>query len=1012
MLAIRMMIAVFFMGVGTMIANAQTFTVKGTVRDNTGEALIGTSVAVKGGGSGGAITDINGRYSIDVPNGNAILVFSFLGYITQEKAVNNQSAVDVTMAENSQILDEVVVTALGIVKKEKSLTYSTQIVDAKELTRAKDPNLINALVGKTAGVKINRSASGLGGSVKVIIRGERSASGGNQPLYVIDGVPISGGSNSSVATTIGGNNDSANRDSGDGISNLNPDDIESMNILKGPAAAALYGSSAANGVIVITTKKGKAGRTDIAFSSNTTWETAAYGIPEFQNSYTGVTSSWGGKINGSPDYTKDFFNTGMTTINSLTLSKGTDQQQTYFSYANTYGKGILGVNKLSKHNLNFRETSNFFDNKLTVDANINLIYQKGKNRATPGGYYMNPLVGLYRFPRGGVEGGESFDYYKKNYTRFDIERNMTLQNWYKKPDSFEENPYWLINKIPNEDERFRAIANLNLSLKLNENFTLSARGKADVTADNYELKAYAGIDESIATGSNGRYIVSESNDMNLYGDVLLTYLQQLGKLSVNATLGSSINDSRGRSMGMDSFGGGLYNPNIFSIGNINLNSSRPSLGKSHSQSQAVFFAGQLGFSDWLFLDVTARNDWTSSLAYTDYVDKGFFYPSIGLTYLLNESLKLPQWVNLGKVRGAWSKVGNGLPNYRSNPLNTVGNNGVINYNTTTPFSELKPEMTTSIEMGTEWRLFANRLEFDFTYYKTNTRNQLFSLSAPSGSKYTTYYVNAGNIQNKGMEVVLSGSPILKNDFRWKTGLNYSQNDNKIIELAEGLDIIRMGSGSNNYEMRLTPGGSFGDLFGRAFLRDEQGVIQYDSRDIPRADGSDYKKLGNATPDFNLGWQNTITYKDFSLYFLIDGSFGGEAISLTQADLDQYGVTKATGDARNRGHVTLEGKEINDVERFYTTIGGRSGITEYYVNDATNIRLRELSIGYTLPGKLLGNSHIKNIDLSLIGRNLFFLLNKAPYDPDGTLSVGNSLQGVDVFGLPSTRSIGFNIKVNF
>jgi TonB-linked SusC/RagA family outer membrane protein len=1011
-LALRMIIIFFLMGIGTVIGNAQTITIKGTVTDNTGEALIGTSVSLKGTTSNGAITDINGHYSIDVPDGNAVLVFSFLGYITQEKTVGNQRTVDVILAENSQLLDEVVVTALGILKKEKSLTYSTQIVDGKELTRAKDPNMINSLIGKTAGVRINKSAGGLGGSVKVIIRGERSTSGSNQPLYVIDGVPISGGSNSSVATTIGGNNDSANRDSGDGISNLNPDDIESMNILKGPAAAALYGSSAANGVIVITTKKGKAGRTDIAFSSNTTWETAAYGIPEFQDSYTGVTSSWGSKINGSPDYTKDFFNTGITTINSLTLSSGTDIHQTYFSYANTYGKGIIEHNNLSKHNLNFRETAKFFDNKLTVDANVNLIYQKGKNRATPGGYYMNPLVGLYRFPRGGVEGGESFNYYKENYAVHNIERNMLLQNWYRKPDSFEENPYWLINKIPTEDERYRAIANVSAAFKFNDHFTLTARGKADVTADNYELKAYAGIDESISTGSNGRYITSESNDMSLYGDILLTYSQQFGDFAVNATLGSSINDSRGKSMGIDSYGGGLYNPNVFSIGNVNLNASRPSLGKSHTQSQAVFFAGQLGFRDWLFLDLTARNDWTSSLAFTNYIDKGFFYPSVGLTWVLNESLQLPEWINLGKVRGAWSQVGNGLPNYRSNPLNSIGNNGTVSYNTSTPFSELKPEMTTSIEMGTEWRFFGSRLEFDFTYYKTNTRNQLFSLSAPSGSKYTTYYVNAGNIENKGVEIVLAGSPILKNDFRWKTGVNYSFNNNKIIELAEGLDIIRMGSGSNNYEMRLAPGGSFGDLFGRAFLRDEQGEIQYDSRGIPRADGSDYKKMGNATPDFNLGWQNTFTYKDFSLYFLLDGRFGGEVISLTQADLDQYGVTKTTGDARDRGYVFLEGKEINDIERFYTTIGGRSGVTEYYVSDATNIRLRELSIGYSLPGRLLGNSHIKNIDLSLIGRNLFFLLNKAPYDPDGTLSVGNSLQGVDVFGLPSTRSIGFNIKVNF
>ncbi|MDH6358250.1 SusC/RagA family TonB-linked outer membrane protein [Parabacteroides sp. PF5-9] len=1040
--AVRSLCFVFVLSGGTAMANTvindeiipvvgnevltvsqQAVTVTGTVTDELGDPMPGVNVVVKGT-TNGTVTGMNGEYSLNVSNSNAILAFSFLGYTTTEMPVGNQRVINVQMGEDVARIDEVVVTALGIVKKEKSLTYSTQIVDGDELTRAKDPNMINSLAGKTAGVQINKSASGLGGSVKVVIRGNRSVSGSNQPLYVIDGVPINSSSNNQTATTLGGQNDAGNRDGGDGISNLNPDDIESMNILKGPAAAALYGSSAANGVVVITTKKGRTGRTEITFNSNTTWENAVHGIPEFQSSYGGTTTSWGKKpdtdeyikINGSPDYTKDLFKTGFTTINSLALSAGSETMQTYFSYANTYGTGVIDNGKLSKHNFNFRETASFFDKRLTADANINLLYQNVENRPSPGGFYMNPLVGVYRFPRGGVYGGESFAYYKENYQYMDTGRNMYLQNWYTEPTTFEQNPFWLINKTPNEDERYRTIANLTLSYKINDHFTIQGRGNADFITDNYEMKMYAGTTPSLAGGTNGRYLVSESNSLSLYGDAMLTYQQSFKDFTVNATIGASIKDDKGKSLGLDSRPGGLYNPNLFTVGNMDLNGGSPSMNKYHAQEQAVFFAGQVGFRDWLFLDVTARNDWTSTLAFTKYKNKGFFYPSVGLTYVINESLELPEFINLGKIRGAWSKVGNGLPRYRSNPLNSVGSGGVISYNSTAPFSELKPEMTTSIEVGTEWRLFGSRLEFDFTYYKTNTKNQLFSLSAPSGSKYTTYYMNAGNIQNQGIEIVLGGSPVWVGDFRWKTGVNFSLNRNKVKELVKELPDYYFnigGGGSNSYTMRLEEGGSFGDFYGRTFKRDEAGTIQYDDKGLPIPEMKDLMKLGNTSPDFNLGWQNTFTYKDFSLYFLIDGRFGGEVLSLTEAELDKYGVSKITGIDRDRGGVRFDGKVFENVDAFYNKVGGRDGITEHYVYSATNIRLRELSIGYSLPRSIINSiGFIKGANISLIGRNLFFFKNDAPYDPDGSLSVGNSLQGVDVFGMPSSRSFGFNLKVNF
>ncbi len=990
--------------------------VTGVITDTNNEPIPGAIVMVKGTNIG-AVTDMDGKYAIEVPSSNSILVYSFMGYLTVENVIGNQRVINVSLKEDVHAIDEVVVTALGIAKKEKSLTYSTQVVNGDELIRAKDPNMMNALAGKTAGVQINKSSGGLGGSTKVVIRGSRSLNGSSQPLYVIDGIPYGSSVSANVLTTTGGSANDPNLDRGDGISNLNPDDIESMNVLKGAAAAALYGSSAANGVIIITTKKGKEGRASITFNSSTTFDRAVYGRPEFQNNYTGKTESWGGKINGSPDYLDEYFRTGVTTINSLSLSMGSDVMQTYFSYANTYGKGVVENNSLVKHNFNFRETANFFNKKLTVDANINAMYQRANNRIATGGYYMNPLVGLYHFPRGGVEGGESFDYYKKNYQVLDPGRNMMTQNWYGGSNEYDQNPFWLINKAPNGDERYRATFSLSLKYKFNDHFSLQARGNADFISDRNFLKEYAGTSPLIA-GVNGRYQAGESTGLTTYGDLLFTYQQQFDDFSFNASVGTSIDDYYGKGTGFDSGGTGLlYLPNIFVMQNVDLKNGVLSDWKTHTQSQSVFFTGQVGFRDMVYLDITGRNDWTSSLAFTKYKDKGFFYPSVGLTWLLNETFKLPAWINLGKVRGAWSEVGSGLGAYTSHHLNSVGNGGTVNFNTTAPFEDLHPERTRSIEVGTEWRFFDSRLEFDFTYYKSNTTNQLFTPQAPSGSEWNYYHLNAGDVQNTGVEIMLGATPVMTKDFRWKTNVNYSHNKNLIKKLPT--EFPRFTVGGNDVMYYLEEGGSFGDFYANSFERDEQGKIKFITDDkggeLPVVNKNEVKKLGNPTPDFNLSWGNTLTWKDFSLYFLIDGRFGGDVFSMTQADLDYYGVSKISGDARDRGYVMLEGHKIgkDDIEAFYKLVGNRNGCAEYYVYDATNIRLRELSLSYSLPKSLLNKQgFIKDAQISLIGRNLFFFKNNAPYDPDALMSTNNNLQGVDAFGLPTNRSFGINVKFNF
>lgn len=522
--------------------------VSGVVVDKNNEPVIGANILVKGT-TNGTITDIDGKYTLDNVPADAILVFSYIGFDSQELKYGGQATIDVTLSEDTQKLDEVVVTAMGIKKKAASLTYSSQQVGGDELTRAKDPNMITALAGKTAGVQINKNSSGLGGSAKVSIRGVRSANAdaNNQPLYVIDGVPMLNSISEQASSAMGGKNNGGNRDSGDGISNLNPDDIESMSILKGASAAALYGSQAANGVILITTKKGKAGLQRVTFSSNLTVD-HAISLPEFQNNYGRKDDQSWGKDGNLKDYDNagDFFQNGVTAINSLSLTRGNDKLQTYFSYANTSASGIVEKNKLQKHNLNFRETAQFFDDRLNIDANVNLMTQSIKNRPTSGGYYMNPLVGLYGFPR-----GEDMAPYRDGYETIDFERNMPVQNWHTAINSFEQNPYWLVNRVTSRDKRYRALASLTAAVTVTDWLKIQARGNVDYTNDKFQQKMYATTSVDIA-GTNGRYIDLNHTEMLLYGDVMAMVNKKWNDWSLNAALGTSINSTRVDELRLDS----------------------------------------------------------------------------------------------------------------------------------------------------------------------------------------------------------------------------------------------------------------------------------------------------------------------------------------------------------------------------------------------------------------------------------------------------------------------------
>ena len=1003
---------------GTIETPSDNYTVRGRVIDVYGEPLIGATIREKGGANG-TVTDIDGRFFLSVPD-SAVLQVSFVGYKTLEVNVTGRTMLEIRLQEDAVMLDHVIVTALGIEKDEATLAYSAQKIKGEELNRVKEINMITALAGKAAGVQINKNSSGMGGSAKVSLRGIRSVSGDNQPLYVIDGVPMSNTSSEQAYSAIGGTVNAGNRDGGDGISNLNPEDVESISILKGAPAAALYGSMAANGVILITTKKGNSvGQRNINFSTGLTFE-KAFSLPKMQDRYgvSDVVDSWGEKENlTAHDNLNDFFRTGLTSMTSVSVSYGNETLQTYFSYANTTGKGIMDKNELKKHNINLRETATMFNKRLKLDGNVNVMKQTVENKPVSGGFYMNPLVGLYRFPR-----GENLSYYKDHFEAYDEERNLNVQNWHTFTEDFEQNPYWIVNRIQSKETRTRIILSLSANFKINDWLTIQARGNMDYWADKLRQKFYASTATALC-GANGRYIEMDYQETQMYGDVMAMFKKTWGDFTLDAAIGGSINDRIRNSTRYDSKNASLKFANVFNIANIIMNSSASIDQKidEHRQLQSIFGTAQIGYKEKLFLDLTARNDWASTLAYTEHEKAGFAYPSVGLSILLDKWVKLPEWISFAKLRGAYSKVGNDIPVFVTNSASHISAGGEIQANDAAPFKDMEPEMTHAMEFGTEWRFFQHRLGINLTYYRTNTYNQFFKLPALAGDKYAFRYVNAGNIQNQGWEVTLNGTPILTSDFTWKTSINFSTNKNKIVKLHDELKELVYGptSFSSSYAMKLVKGGSIGDIYGKAFVRDAAGNIVYetegDYKGLPLVEGDgNTVKVGNANPVFMMGWDHTFSYKGFSLYFLLDWRYGGKVLSQTQAEMDLYGVSEITADARDRGYVMLEGQQIDNVKGFYkNVVGGRAGVTEYYMYDATNLRLREVSLSYNFSKKWIQKTKVlKDVQLSFVARNLCFLYKKAPFDPDLVLSTGNDNQGIEVFGMPTTRSLGFTLKCEF
>jgi len=974
--------------------------ITGIVTDEDGVPLPGATIVVLETNDG-ATSDFDGNYSISAADGLTIEI-SFVGYESQKIVVNADADYNVSLVEGNA-LDEIVVTALGIKRSEKTLTYASQSVSSEDLTQARDMNFANSLNGRAAGVEIRKSSSGAGGSTRIVLRGNKSLTGDSQPLIVIDGVPMVNNRGSQPGMWSG-------VDSGDGLSQINPDDIESINILKGANASVLYGSQGANGVILITTKSGEEGDTKVTVNSGITFENIVK-LPELQYNYGsvgGAKESWSPTTgNYDSDFVEDFFQTGSNYINSVSVSGGNEKTKAYFSYYNSTSNGIVPNFKYQKNNLSFKQSTKFLDDKMTISSNIILTDETTDNRG-PAGYYLNPLTGLYFFPR-----ERDFSSFQNNYAILDAASNVMTQNWFVE-DHHQSNPYWILNKQPREDRVRRAISSLKLEYQITDKLSFQARASYDFTDRKSEQRDSAGSNTT-NVGSNGRYVYNRFVDDLFYTDGILSFNDQISEdISLTAILGASLQRTNfGEGVSANNGTDGLFYANEFNFQNYATNIQVLSTLSSRIEKQALFGNFVLGYKDFIFLDVSGRNDYASTLAMTG--NESYFYPSYGLSAIISQMVTLPEIISFAKIRASAATVGNEVPFNRINPANTVNASGGVVRNTQKPFTELKPEMIETTEFGLDIRFMNNKIGLDLAVYNIKSTDQFLSLNAPSGSGYTKYYVNAGEIVNKGVELSIRGNIIEKENLTWTSILNYTKNTNEVVSIHPDLDNLTTGN-SEGFQSRFKAGGSIGDFDTYRFQRDGQGRILLSGGKPVRSAGYEY--AGNTDPDFAIGWSNNFTFGDkFSAGFIINGKFGGEVFSQTEAMLDGAGVSLRSGQARDNGGVNVNAVDENgnavttvDPKAWFTAIGDRNGIGEPYVYDRTNIRLTQLSFSYNIDTSSIGIP-LESATISVIGNNLLYSA-EAPYDPELAMSTNRNSQGLDNFNLPSTRTFGMNLRLTF
>lgn len=996
-------------------------TVRGKVVDTSNIPVPGVSVFVKGT-TLGTTTDLDGNFSLTIPGEmlGGRLVFSSIGYAEVEMSIGNRRTFDVTMQEASVELEATVVTALGIRRDQKALSYNVQEVKADQVTTVKDANFINSLNGKVAGVTINASSSGVGGASKVVLRGNKSISQSSNALYVIDGVPMYnfGG---------GGGTEFDSKGVTESIADINPEDIESISVLTGAAAAALYGSEAANGAIMITTKKGQAGKMNVTFSSNTEF-LSPFVLPEFQSRYgTGLngksgdqTFSWGAYLPENARYNynpRDFFRTGTTFTNAFSLSGGTDKNQTYFSAAAVNSDGIIPNNKYDRYNFTFRNTTYFLHDKLRLDFNGSYIMQKDQNM-TNQGVYANPLTSIYLFPR-----GNDFSVYQ-SYERYNPGTKMMEQFWSDAlaGDLRMQNPYWIAYRNLRNNDKHRYMLNLTASYDILDWLNVAGRVKVDNASNIYTQKLFATTEPTISEGgSNGHYTEARTEDAQVYADIIANINKTFGEdWSLVANIGASINNIKTNTL---TYGGPIQEDglaNVFNVFDLDNVKSRASKSGWNDETQSVFASIEVGWKKMLYLTLTGRNDWASQLAGSSSEKSGFFYPSIGLSWVPTSHWELGPVTYL-KVRGSVAEVGMPyqrfltIETYEYDPISRIWKD-----KTHYPIGDLKPENTRTYEIGLETRLWQD-VSINASWYLADTFNQTFDPALPPSSAYSTMYLQTGAVRNTGVELAF-GYNHTWGRFGWDSNFTWSWNKNRIMALAEdavnpvtgeklNLDELRIkGLGKAMYILK--KGGTLGDLYTTSSIAsNQQGYVEIDNEGKPLMIETDNEiLLGTVFPKYNLAWRNDFTFAGLHLGILFSGRIGGICYSATQANLDLYGVSEASAAARDAGGVLVNGRDWVDPQKWYQSLGSQSGLPQFYTYSATNFRLQEVSLGYTLPRKWFRN--VLSATVSLVGNNLWMIYCKAPFDPESVATTGNNYQGIDYFMMPSLRRIGFNVKLNF
>lgn len=1115
------------------MAVQQSGVVKGVVKSETGELLIGAVVYVVGTQIN-ATTDVDGTFTLKGVKNGATVRVQLVGYEKQDIKWTG-GALDVTLKEMANTFNEAVVTAMGIVRKEKSLTYATQQIKADELMKVQDANLVNSMEGKISGVTITPSSGGAGGASKIVLRGNKSILGNNQPLIVVDGIPMTNSTRNQIGDVAGLVNTSTSEGS-DPLSMINPDDIESMNVLKGANAAALYGSAAANGVIMITTKKGKEGKIGVTFNSNVTFDSPLL-TPELQNRYGGVrtnalgnkvfgSDSWGAKLDGKGKYTLDvlssdqqykagsvntlrlrnyaandienFYRTGVNTNNSVSVSGGTEKVQSYVSFSNAHSLGVIEANNYNRNTFAFRQSYKLWD-RVHIDVSADYLQTKTNNRVS-GGTCGNPVYDLYTMPRDvdlayykdnyvadgtwmssgytnivddwgdviGQQGGDKYyvsdpatGQYREEWGRAELSGPM--QQWVYQ-DAMRNNPYWLAkqNKSTQREDRFSA--KFQGRVDIYDGLAFQARVSIDHTKYNEESRRYATTWGPSDMYRYGTYSLGNSRSNEIYTDYLLSYNKTFkDDWSVSATAGWVGHTISGQSQStyLGSATIPIWTNGMTSGISTVVNYFSPdgggngvtSKGKSSNWDKAALFTAQLGWRDMIYIDGSYRRDWYRAFKQFEHlgVDDNYGYFGFGANAILTSLFQLPEWISYAKYRISYSEVGNSIPNAVFNAVNENFVTGSVtsgSYNTFLPI----PEKTKSFETGLETQFFHNAMNLDITYYNSAMHNSYLNISGLNGK---TQPVNSGLIRNQGVELSVGYNWTINRDWGWKTNVNFSYNHNKIEKtytdkFGQSKEMVQS-IASGKVQIRYNEGDAYGDIYVTDFARwkedvkDDNGNLIHKAGDIYIAEGTGKpaingnlmyitqagkvkaekgkkfgKYAGNMNADYQLSWSNNFRYKNFNLYILINGRIGGKVISLTEAYLDRFGVSKRTGDARAKaeklGLYTADGRHamyINDgrdlvsVEDYYTAVG--SSDASSYIYNGTNFRLREVSLGYTFRD-LLGEG--KNLSLSVIGRNLFFIYKDAPVDPDISVSTANGLGGIDMFNVPSSRSFGVNLKLNF